>query len=232
MRTLALPLTALLFLGCTRPEVEAFQKRPLPMVVSFVAPDSGGPDVEKEYAAALRARLAVRTVVVPENVPPPAEAVELRVEINQLGRRERGMTGAQVGVVTGVAVGVLSAMAGDRNAFGRGLWWGLWVGHEAAHEDRMAARRDRFISPNRIRGRVSLVQKGVRDPLAEFDVDPEEVLNAMDPLRPSEQEDLPRLREEEAKAFARVVASRLSELFGWPVAREPMWYRAGAVVEK
>ena len=76
----------LLVLGCTRPEVEAFRRQPAPVSVSVSLP-SGLTDREafqKEYASALRARLATRVVVVPEGVKPPVGAAQLQVVIRDL----------------------------------------------------------------------------------------------------------------------------------------------------
>ena len=76
----------LLVLGCTRPEVEAFRRQPAPVSVTVSLP-SGLADREafqKEYASALRARLATRVVVVPEGVKPPVGAAQLQVVIRDL----------------------------------------------------------------------------------------------------------------------------------------------------
>ena len=66
-----LPLVGLL--ACRRPEVEAFERKPLPIAVSFkVSPAyPRSEDLAKEYADALRARLATRVMVIPAGVPAP-----------------------------------------------------------------------------------------------------------------------------------------------------------------
>ena len=133
--SLLLPVPALvLVLACARPEVEAFRARPVPVVVRFEAPASLAEraDVEKEYAAALRARLASRVTVVEEGVQPPAEHVVLDVRVTELRGARRDPSPAVVGAITGVAVGALSAMAGNRDAAFDGFFWGLWAGVHAA----------------------------------------------------------------------------------------------------
>lgn len=236
MRRLNLILLPFLLLvtACARPELEAFRKQPGPLVVSFHASGREGQAVEQEYAAALRARLASRTWVVPEGGAAPGDAVQLDVQIHREARDSRsvGESAKQAGVVTGVAVGVASTLAGNRHGFLDGLFWGLWTAGQVA-EERRHERRAWAISPNRVEGVVELRQRGQREPILVLEIGPEEVLRAMDPLKPSEQEDPQRVREEEAKAFARVVVQRLSLEFGWTMAREPMWHRpAGEPVKE
>ncbi len=232
MRILAaLASLLLLAVGCTRPEVEAFRRNPAPVAVSFraSAESAAAAEVEKEYAAALRARLASRVVVVPDQVPLPPQAVELRVEVSSRERRPRGESEAVgVGVATGVAVGILGAVSGNRHAFWDGLFWGLWTGSRVAEHERYDRYNRRYyvIPPNAVWGEARLLQSGQSEPLAIFEVSPREVLDAMDPLKPSEQEDRGRVREEEAKAFARVLVSKLADYFDWPLSREPRWYQA------
>ena len=76
----------LLLLGCTRPEVEAFRLRPTPVFVTVTLPSGlGDRDAfQKEYAAALRARLSTRLMVVAEGTQPPVGASELRVDIREI----------------------------------------------------------------------------------------------------------------------------------------------------
>lgn len=224
MRTLALLLpAALLVTACRRPEVEAFRAHPSPLVVSVQSGLDRNEAVESEYAAALRARLALRTPVVPETGIRPEGAADLRIRVyRRPARMGSDPTPGEVGLITGVAVGTLSALAGSRDAVWNGLWWGLWAGaHSSTH--RRYERSYGAVPPNLIRAEISLVQPGIAEPLWVFSVDPEEVLRAMDPLRPSELEDPQRVREEEAKAFARVVVGRLAERFDWPLRREPVY---------
>ncbi|MDP2876532.1 MAG: hypothetical protein Q8O00_10140, partial [Holophaga sp.] len=83
MKRLLLVFPLMVLVACQRPEVDAFRRNPQPIRLTFSVPASvpEGEDVAKEYAAALRGRLASRTMVVPEGVKAPENAAELRVTI-------------------------------------------------------------------------------------------------------------------------------------------------------
>jgi hypothetical protein len=188
-----------------------------------------GEDVRKEYSAALQAKLATRVVVVPEGVQGPADTAVLDVAITDVKRYRSGPSPAAVGVATGVTVGILSAAAGNRYAAFDGFWWGMFAAHHAAHARR--AELDRLgYQPLDVTAIVRLRQAGgdpARSaPLAEFDVGGDEVIDAMDPLSRREADDVGRIREEEARAFARVVIAKLQERFGWSAHGSPTFYRA------
>src|ERR1035438_1695111 len=205
----------LLVLGCTRPEVEAFRQRPAPVRVTVTLP-ANLPDREsfqKEYASALRARLATRLVVVPDGVKPPVGTVELQVDIRDISPSPGQASPAAIGVASGVAVGALSAASGNRGwGIMDGLFWGLWVGGNVAmHQDRVQHRLG--YQPQAVRAQVSLVQPGNPEPLWVESIEPREVVEAMDPLPRGYRDDDGRIREEEAKGFARVVVQRLSSYF-------------------
>lgn len=227
-------LAPLLFaFGCRRPDVDAFVQHPVPVVVSVAmperVPDRAG--YQKEYAAALRARLATRLVVVPEGVAAPPDAVRLQVDIRDLSPAGRSPSAAAVGATTGVAVGLLSAASGNREgAFFDGLFWGLWAGSSVAadrdrHEYRLGYR------PNRIRAEARLVKPGDQEPLWVADLDPYEVVEAMDPLPPGYRDDDDRILEEEAKGFARVVVRKLSEDLHLFRVSEQRFYEPAAPVQ-
>jgi hypothetical protein len=205
----------LLVLGCTRPEVEAFRQRPAPVRVTVTLP-ANLPDREsfqKEYASALRARLATRLVVVPDGVKPPVGTVELQVDIRDISPSPGQASPAAIGVATGVAVGALSAASGNRGwGIMDGLFWGLWVGGNVAmHQERVEHRLG--YQPQAVRAQVSLVQPGNPEPLWVESIEPRDVVEAMDPLPRGYRDDDGRIREEEAKGFARVVVQRLSSYF-------------------
>jgi hypothetical protein len=221
-------LVPLLFaFGCRRPDVEGFLRQPPPVTVAVTMPMEV-PEREayrKEFGAALRARLATRMLVVPEGMTPPAGAAQLLVDIRSLAPSPGSPSPAVVGATTGVAVGLLSSAAGNREgAFFDGLFWGLWTGSS------MAAERDRTdgrlgYRPSRVSAQVRLVQPGNPEPLWVTSVDPYEVVESMDPLPPGTREDLDRIREEEAKGFARVVVRRLSEDFHMMAVSEQRFYQ-------
>jgi hypothetical protein len=216
----------LLALGCVRPEVEAFRQRPAPVSVAVSLPaqlpDRDG--YQKEYASALRARLATRVVVVPGGVKPPVGAAELQVDIQDLTPAPGQPNPATVGVVTGVTVGAISAASGNRGwGMVDGLFWGLWAGtHAAMHQERVQDRLG--YRPQVVRAQVRLIQAGNPEPLWVESIEPVEVVEAMDPLPPGYRDDDGRIREEEAKGFARVVVQKLSSYFHWTRFTEQRFY--------
>ena len=216
----------LLAFGCTRPEVEAFRKQPTPILVTVSLPSrlADYEDFQKEYASALRARLATRVMVVPEGVKPPAGATELQVDIRDITPASREPSAAAIGVATGVTVGALSALSGNRGwGVMDGLFWGLWAGSQAAmHRDHT---RDRLgYRPQVVRAQVRLVREGLTEPLWVSSVEPSEVVDAMDPLPRGLRDDDGRIREEEAQGFARVVVQKLSADFQWVRLTEQRFY--------
>jgi len=218
-----------LFLGCTRPEVEAFRQHPVPVAVHVKLPaqldDRDG--LRQEYTAALQARLATRVVVVPEGVKPPVGAADLQVDIQDISVASAPSSAASVGLATGLAVGALSAASGNRGySVFDGLFWGLWAGsHAAMHEDRAQNRMDRLgYRPQAVRAQLRLMRAGDPEPLWTDYVDPREVVEAMDPLPPGYRDDDGRIREEEARGFARVVVQKLSAYFQWTRFTEQRFY--------
>ncbi len=226
MKRLFATLPVILLLACQRPEVEAFKRNPAPITVTFAIPTDipQGEDVKREYSAALRAKLATRTMVVPEGVKAPGNAAELRVTITEMrAARQSDPSPGAVGVVTGVAVGTLSALAGNRDAIFDGFFWGLWAGANASANRRNDVARLGY-RPQQMEAQVGLYRAGDPEPLDTFAIEPLEVIDAMDPLRDEEKEDEFRIREEEAKAFARVVVFKIQERFQWLPLAKPSWY--------
>jgi hypothetical protein len=205
----------LLVLGCVRPEVEAFRQRPTPVQVTVTLPsrleDREG--FQKEYASALRARLSTRLVVVAEGTKPPVGASELRLDIQDISPAPGHPSPAAIGVATGVTVGAISVASGNRGwGVMDGLFWGLWVGaNAAAHQDRVQHRLG--YRPQAVRAEVRLLQPGNPEPLWVDSIEPREVVEAMDPLPWGYRDDDGRIREEEAKGLARVVVQKLSSYF-------------------
>ena len=215
----------LLVVACRRPELEAFARRPSPIVVSFqVPPDYPRSEaVASEYADALRARLATCAMVVPAGTVAPESTASLQVTVTQI-RPHSEPSPAAIGVATGVAVGTLSAMAGNRDAFFDGLFWGLFAGSSAADSRDWDQSRLGYL-PVRVSAVVKLQQAGTMEPLLEFSVGGREVVDAMGSLSPEDRQDEARIREEEAKAFAKVVVARLQEQFHWLPLPEPSYYK-------
>jgi hypothetical protein len=219
---LAALLPLVLLVACRRPELEAFGRRPLPIVVRFELPP-GYPRADavgSEYADALRAQLATCVTVVPGGAAGPAATAELQVAITQIRPHAEPSPGV-IGTATGVAVGTLSALAGNHDAFFDGLFWGLFAGSSAANARDWEQARLGYL-PVRVSAVVTLQTTGGKDPLLEFSVGSREVIEQMGPVG---HYDEARIREEEAKAFARVVVSRLREQFHWLPLAEPSYYR-------
>jgi hypothetical protein len=206
--------------------VEAFRRQPTPVSVSVSLPsnleDRDG--FQQEYASALRARLATRVVVVPQGVTPPAGAAELQVNIRGIAPAGSQPSAAAVGVATGVTVGVLSAVSGNRGwGLMDGLFWGIWAGtNVAAHQERAQYRLG--YRPMAVKAEVRLMQPGNPEPLWVGSIEPSEVVEAMDPLPRGYRDDDGRIREEEAKGFARVVVQKLSAEFRWTRYSEQRYY--------
>lgn len=76
--------------------------------------------------------------------------------------------------------------------------------------------------PVRVSAVVKLQRAGTKAPLMEFSVSGREVIAQMGSLA---HKDDARIREEEAKAFARVVVLRLQEQFHWLPLPEPSYYK-------
>lgn len=229
MRRLLFALVPLLALvACRRPEVTAFGKQPPPIVVAFeVDPGVRNRElVKREYAAILQARLATCTMVVPEGESAPVPSAYLKVDITRI-RPYREPSPAAIGTATGIAVGTLSAMAGNRDAFFDGLFWGLWTGSLAADSRHYETSRLGYW-PARVNAVVRLEQPGCRSPLMAFSVGSREVIERMAPLGPGDRYDEARIREEEAKAFADLVVARIQERFHWMTLPEPSYYKAPA----
>jgi hypothetical protein len=215
--------------ACRRPEVEAFGQHPPPISVSFqIPPDYPRSEaVSSEYAAALRAKLATCVMVMPAGETIPGSSAELQVTVTQI-RPHFDPSPAAIGTATGIAVGALSALAGNRDAVFDGLFWGLFAGSSAADSRDWERSRLGYL-PMRVSAVVKLQRPGAKEPLLEFSVRSREVIEQMGFL---DSHDEARIREEEAKAFARVVVSRLQEQFHWLPLGEPSYYKSADPVAK
>lgn len=217
----------LLTVACQPPEVEAYRRRPTPVQVVFQVP-SQVPDAEgvaQEYAAALRARLATRVMVVPPGVVPPSDAATLTVTIEAMGPAKPGPNPAVVGVAVGVVAGTLSVLAGHGDHVFDGFWWGAMAA-DAADRDRRTTEWQAGFRPTRVDATYRFHVAGLPRPTFEQDVNPRHVIDRIRPLRRAEAEDPHRVREEEARAFASVVVDRLQDYFEWRALPAPSYYRA------
>lgn len=214
LATLAVP-ALLLVTACQRPEVEAYTQHPRPVVVACtVRPDApGSKDFAATLEAALRVRLASRVTVVPEGVAPPPDAVRLEVDLTRKGIVKHRANAGAVGVSVGASVGVIGALAGDRDWFFDGVFWGLFAGNTAAS----AQERYDWLGyyPDDLDSEARLMAAGNTEPLAVEAIDTGDLLPALQPLPGDQGSDEVRVQEAEAQAYARVLVSRLGETFKW-----------------
>ncbi len=210
----ALP-ALLLVTACQRPEVVAYTQHPRPVVVACtVRPEAqGSKDFAATLEAALRVRLASRVMVVPEGVAPPPDAVRLEVNLERKGIVKHRTNAGVVGVGVGASVGVFGALAGDRDWFFDGVFWGLFAGNS------VAANQDRYdwlgYYPDDLDSEAKLMAPGNPEPLAVEAIDTSDLIQALEPLRGDQGSDEVRVQEAEAQAYARVLVSRLGETFKW-----------------
>jgi len=157
-----LAIPALVFsAACKGPEYATSQHftAPVEVVVSINAgaiANAASNDIrymEKEFGAAVRARLANFVTVVPDGVAPPPGSARLVVEIEGITQGQISATTA--GAATGMAIGLLGAAAGDRDAVLNGLFWGLYTGAVVSDAQRSRARMLGY-RPPRINSYLSL----------------------------------------------------------------------------
>ena len=220
-------LALLLSLACKSPEFKEFKQSP-PMIDVTVSILDGVGDVshiEKEVAAALRARLATLVMVVPDGTEAPPDAVNLLVEIDQIKRGKVSPVAA--GATAGVAVTMLGAAVGGRHNATNiidGLFYGLWVGSEVAANQRHQASMLGYVPP-RVKGMITLTRPEYHWPIMKESIKPRSVINEMTPLDDGDQGDIVIINEKIARAIARTVTNKLQAKFDWQGNAAPTWYR-------
>lgn len=216
------PVALVLMQGCARLDVAHFQKHPTPMVVQLEVPEGVSKDLQDEYAAAMRARLAMCTTVVADGVQPPVGASMLRVIIHDRDTSKGASPGA-VGAATGIAVGALALLAGERHSALDGVFWGVWAGTQAAEARRLELQRMGYRAP-RLYVQVEMRDGIAPSPLLAFKLGPGEIIEAMTALPEGQRADENRQLEVEAKALAKVVVNRIQQEMGWLALPEPRWF--------
>jgi len=226
-----LAIPALVFLvACQGPEYAAVQRSaaPVEVVVSMNAravTNATGDDIrfmEKEFGAAIRARLANFVTVVPEGVAPPPGSARLVVEIERITQGQ--VSGAAAGAATGMAIGLLGLAAGDRDAIFNGLFWGLHIG--AAVSDSQESRsRMLGYRPPRIYSYLSLSYPNNSNsaPAYASKIPVRTIIGEMRPLG-NDERDYASINAEVVRAFARAVASHLQQKFDWFPKTTQSWY--------
>jgi hypothetical protein len=214
-------LTLLVLFGCKTAEYNSFQQAPPPVEVSvsIKANVLGAEDMERELAAALRARLASLVTVVPDGVEPPPDAVRLDIEINRV--RRGGVSPAAVGAATGVAAALLSRDSGG--GLINGLFWGLWASQEAKNSQHHEALRLGYVPP-RLNGLISLNHHGSPKPFFMDSIPTRAIIDQLPPLGYEERYNLASVNEALARAFAVAIVDKLQNKFDWSGMKTPSWY--------
>jgi hypothetical protein len=219
--------TLIFSFACTTPEYKLFQHSPPPLevAVNIKVNSDGVQYLEKEFAAALRSRLANLVTVVPEGVIPPPDVMRLDIEIDRI--TQKNTSPAAIGAATGAAIGTLVAASNSGNHNGMptilyGLARGLQIGAEAEaiqrHNDYMRG----YIAP-KITGLVSLSLSNSYKPLYTEAIPTRAVIDEMAPLR-DVRIDYASINEELVRAFARAIANQLQSRFNWYAKRTQSWY--------
>jgi hypothetical protein len=228
MRTipfLAVPALAAL-LACKSPEFKELQQSPpiVAVAVSIKDDTADAQRIEKSFAAALRARMATLVTVVPEGVEPPPDALSLVIEIDQIKRGQ--VSPGAVGAATGVAVTLFGTAVGDRSTAGNvidGLFYGLWVGSEAAASQRHQVGLLGYVPP-RLKGLMTMGHPEAPKPIFVENIKSKAVIREMTPLGAGEYDDYASINEKVARALAKAVANKLQSEFNWHGKAEPSWY--------
>lgn len=215
--------------ACRPPEYRSFQQSPptVEVLVSIRAgADAGG--LEREFAAALRARLASLVTVVPEGVTAPSGSTLLKIEIDSISRTN--VSPAAVGAATGVAIGVISAASSRDRVRGDGLisvldglLWGLAVASDVEASQRHKSTMLGYVPP-KIKGLITMGNPNGPRPVYAEKISSKSVIDEMRPLRESERYDPSYLNDELARAFASAVVIKLQRRFGWPASSTLSWY--------
>jgi len=222
----AIPALILSF-ACIKPEYKSFQQpqSPLEVTVSIKTNLDDVQYLEKEFAAALKSRLANFVMVVPHGVTPPPDAMRLDIEIDSITHKSTSPTA--IGAVTGMAIGTLVATSNSRNQNGfltilYGLAHGLQIGAEVEAAQRHRDYMRGYIAP-KITGMVSLSLPNSSKPLYAETIPTRAVIDEMSPMSVGKL-DYNSINEELVRAFARTMANKLQSRFNWYIKGTQSWY--------
>jgi hypothetical protein len=204
------------------------------VAVTVAAKADDAQDLEREFAAALRARLSSYTTVVPDGVAPPEGAFRLSVEIDKMSRKkiDAAAVGAGAAVAMGAAHAVSRASGGYRGSGGSDFFaildailFGLNVASDIeARQQYRAARLGYF--PPRISGLVTLghIDGDYKKPIFIEGIKSSRVIDALSPI--SGIGDPSAVDAELARALAKVVVGKLKDVFDWRASAVPSWYES------
>ena len=229
-------LAAVASLACRPPEFNALSQSPpvVDVAVAITAKDDDAQDLEKEFAAALRAKLASYATVVPEGVKPPDGAFRLMVEIDKMSRKK--INAAAVGAGAAVAMGAAHAVSRSSGRYGRSggsdflaildaILFGLDIASDIeARQQYRAAYLGYF--PPRISGQITLERIGgeYKKPIFIEGIKSARVIDALSPI--NGVGDQGAIDAAVAKAIAKVVVGKLKDAFDWRASAVPSWYES------
>jgi hypothetical protein len=223
---------AMASLACRPPEYRVLSQSPqiVDVAVKVTAHADDALDLEREFAAAIRARLSSYATVVPEGVAPPEGALRLNIEIDNMSRKK--VDAAAVGAGAAVAVGTAHVITRRRGYRGRGgndffaaldaIMFGLDVAANIEAKQQYRAALLGFVPP-RISGLMTLgrLGDGERTIFAEG-IRSGTVTDALSPI--SAVGDQAAVDAEVARALAKVIVAKLRAAFDWRASAVPSWY--------
>jgi len=225
-------LVAVASLACRPPEFNALSQSPpmVEVVVTVAAKADDAQDLEREFAAALRARLSSYATVVPDGVAPPKGAFRLSVEIDKMSRKkiDAAAVGAGAAVAMGAAHAVSRASGGYRGssdffAILDAILFGLNVASDIEARQQYRAVLLGYFPP-RISGMVTLghIDGGYKKPIFIEGIKSSRVIDALSPINGIG--DPSAVDAELARALAKVVVGKLKDVFDWRTSAVPSWY--------
>jgi len=218
-------------LACRPPEFEKFAEAPpvVEVAVTIAARVKDAPDLEREFAAALRARLALYATVVPEGVTPPRDAVRLKVEIDKMSRKKTDAVA--IGAGAAIAAGTIHTISRGSSRRGGGgsdfmaildaILFGLDLASDIEARQQSRAAYLGFYPP-KIAGLITLERPGDKRPIFIEGLKSSPIIEAMSPIR--DIGDTAAVDAEVARALAKVVMGKLRATFDWRAFDTPSWY--------
>jgi hypothetical protein len=226
-------LAVVVSLACRPPEFRAILQSPqvVEVVVTVAAKTNDALDLEREFASALRARLASYATVVPEGVTPPKGALRLTVEIDKMSWKR--VNAAAVGAGAAIAMGATRAASRGYRYWGGGgndflaamdmILFGLDVAFNIEGNQQYRAAYLGFFPP-RISGLITLshIDGDYKKPLLIEGLKSARIIDALSPI--SDIRDQGAVDAEVARAIAKVVVGKLIAALDWRASEIPTWY--------
>ena len=226
-------LAAVASMACRQPEFSAVSQSPqvMQVAVTVAAKIEDARDLEREFAAALRARLASYATVVPEGVTPPKGALRLTVEIDKMSRKK--IDPVAVGAGAAIAMGATRAASRAGRHWGGGgndilstldvALFGLDVAFNMDAKQQYRATYLGFFPP-RISGLITLshIDGDYKKPILIEGLKSARIIDALSPI--NDIRDQGAVDAAVARAIAKVVVGKLIDTFNWRASDIPSWY--------